>query len=87
MAGASSSCCRSACSLPIKAGSDFAAGGKKGHVETTTIAQPAPDADRDPREFVELGGKGDQVLFDGEDVGDRSLYPDETTVKAGPPGT
>ncbi|USW57901.1 Putative serine/threonine-protein kinase, active [Septoria linicola] len=51
----------------------------KGHVEQTV--EPAPDAARDPREFMEMGGKGDQVLFDTPQNGD-SVYPDET-IKAG----
>lgn len=42
--------------------------------------EPAPDAARNPKEFIEMGGKGDQVLFD-ENV---SRYPD-TTMKAGAP--
>ena len=73
-----------------------AAGGKKskgtiGHVEKTV--EPEPDAARSPKEFVEMGGKGDQVLFDEQEeeeeegaVGDGSIYPDETTVRAGAPG-
>ena len=54
-------------------------GGKKAHVEHTV--EPSPDGARDPNEFVEMGGKGDQVLFD-EQQGSR--YPDET-MKAGAP--
>jgi serine/threonine-protein kinase Chk2 len=52
---------------------------KKGHVENTV--EPGPAAARDPAEFIEMGGKGDQVLFD--DQGE-SRYPDET-MKAGAP--
>lgn len=48
------------------------------HVETTV--EPGPDASRDPHEFMEMGGKGDAVLFD-ENV---SRYPAET-MKAGAP--
>lgn len=50
-----------------------------GHVEQTV--EPGPDAARDPQEFMEMGGKGDQVLY--EQAG--SIYPDSTT-KAAPPG-
>lgn len=53
---------------------------QNGHFERTV--EPGPDAARDPKEFVEMGGKGDQVLFD---EGGESKYPDETTVKAGAP--
>jgi hypothetical protein len=42
--------------------------------------EPGPDAARDPQEFMEMGGKGDQVLY--EQAG--SIYPDSTT-KAGEP--
>ena len=38
------------------------------------VAESGPDAARDPEEFAEMGGKGDQVLF-GDDTGSR--YPDE----------
>lgn len=53
----------------------------QGTVESTVnpVVQPGPDADRDPREFVEMGGKGDEVLFEGG-----SRYPD-ATMKAGAP--
>lgn len=44
----------------------------KGHAERTV--EPAPDAARNAEEFMEMGGKGDQLLYDGE-----SRYPDETT--------
>jgi serine/threonine-protein kinase CHEK2 len=52
---------------------------KKGRVETTV--EPEPAAARDPKEFIEMGGKGDQTLFDS-DQGSR--YPDET-MRAGAP--
>lgn len=48
----------------------------KGHPEATV--QPGPDAARNPQEFMEMGGKGDEVLFEEG----ASVYPDET-VKAG----
>lgn len=34
--------------------------------------EPAPAANRDPQEFIEMGGKGDQVLF-GDDNASRYL--------------
>jgi serine/threonine-protein kinase Chk2 len=49
-----------------------------GHVEGTV--EPGPDASRDPQEFMEMGGKGDQVLY--EQAG--SIYPDSTTKAASP---
>ena len=55
-------------------------GKSRGHVEKTM--EPHPAAARDPAEFVEMGGKGDETLFDGEN---ESRYPDETT-RAGAPG-
>ncbi|CAK4029626.1 serine threonine- kinase fhkC [Lecanosticta acicola] len=51
-----------------------------GHVEKTV--EPAPDGARDPKEFIEMGGKGDQILYD--DTAGESRYPDET-MKAGAP--
>lgn len=42
--------------------------------------EPGPDGARNIEEFLEMGGKGDQVLYD-ENV---SRYPD-TTMKAGAP--
>jgi len=56
---------------------------KKGKVQTTVEEQP--DGARNPEEFLEMGGKGDQVLFE-PDVG-ASRYPEnaETTMKAGAP--
>lgn len=42
--------------------------------------EPAPDAARDPQEFIEMGGKGDQLLYE-ENV---SRYPD-SNMKAGAP--
>ena len=54
--------------------------GKNGHVEKTI--EPTPAAGRDPTEFIEMGGKGDQVLFD--EGANESRYPDET-MRAGAP--
>ena len=56
--------------------------GKTGHVEKT-IEEPTPAAARDPTEFIEMGGKGDELLFDDEV--NESRYPDETTMRAGAP--
>ena len=50
-----------------------------GRVENTI--EPGPDAARDPKEFMEMGGKGDEVLY--EQTGG-SVYPN-TTVRASPP--
>lgn len=50
-----------------------------GHVEVTY--EPGPDAARDPKEFMEMGGKGDEVLY--EQAGG-SVYPD-SNVRASPP--
>lgn len=50
----------------------------QGRPEATV--EPTPDSARNPKEFIEMGGKGDQVLYD-ENV---SRYPD-ATMKAGAP--
>lgn len=49
-----------------------------GRVEKTV--EPVPDGARDPQEFMEMGGKGDEVLLEPNG----SIYPNET-VKASPP--
>ncbi|GAB1733245.1 hypothetical protein NU195Hw_g8452t1 [Hortaea werneckii] len=54
-----------------------------GHVEATVV-EATPARDRDPAEFIEMGGKGDQVLYDLQQDTDVSRYPDET-IKAGAP--
>ncbi|KAI7542860.1 hypothetical protein KC343_g16377, partial [Hortaea werneckii] len=54
-----------------------------GHVEATVV-EATPARDRDPAEFIEMGGKGDQVLYDVQQDTDVSRYPDET-IKAGAP--
>jgi serine/threonine-protein kinase Chk2 len=46
----------------------------KDHVEDT-IDEQSPDAARNPDEFIEMGGRGDQLLFD-DTTGSR--YPGET---------
>lgn len=56
----------------------LAKGAKKGRVETTV--ESTPDGARDPEEFIEMGGKGDELLFEGGG----SIYPDET-MRAGAP--
>lgn len=50
----------------------------KTRVEQTV--EPDPDAARDPQEFMEMGGKGDEVLY--EQSG--SVYPNETMKAAEP---
>jgi serine/threonine-protein kinase Chk2 len=57
-------------------------GNAKGHVEHTI--EPGPAHARDTMEFVEMGGKGDELLFD-ETGENESLYPDATNVRAGAP--
>ncbi|KAM0721826.1 hypothetical protein Q7P37_002751 [Cladosporium fusiforme] len=52
----------------------------KTRVETTV--EPGPDAARDPKEFMEMGGKGDEVLY--EQSG--SVYPNETLKAPSPEG-
>jgi serine/threonine-protein kinase Chk2 len=47
-----------------------------GHIETTL--EPGPDAARDPTEFMEMGGKGDEMLY--EQTGG-SVYPN-SSIKA-----
>jgi serine/threonine-protein kinase CHEK2 len=50
-------------------------------VRPQTTVEPSPAAARNPDEFIEMGGKGDQTLYDAQG---ESLYPD-TTMKAGAP--
>jgi len=52
-----------------------------GHIETTV--EPGPDAARDPKEFMEMGGKGDEVLY--EQTGG-SVYPNSTVRASSPEG-
>jgi serine/threonine-protein kinase Chk2 len=52
-----------------------------GHIETTI--EPGPDAARDPKEFMEMGGKGDEVLY--EQTGG-SVYPNSTVRASSPEG-
>lgn len=42
-----------------------------------------PAAQRDPKEFIELGGKGDQTLFDSKNG--ESIYPEDLETVANPP--
>lgn len=44
-----------------------------GRVENTI--EPGPDAARDPKEFMEMGGKGDEVLYEQTSG---SVYPNST---------
>ncbi|GAB7359280.1 hypothetical protein MBLNU230_g5934t2 [Neophaeotheca triangularis] len=53
---------------------------KEGKIEKT-IVQPTPADGRDPAEFVEMGGRGDELLYPG---GGESRYPDDE-IKAGAP--
>ena len=46
--------------------------------------EPDPDAARDPQEFMEMGGKGDEVLFEKSGSGSGSIYPNETIKAAAP---
>ena len=39
-------------------------GGTKMVKEKDIVEEPRPAEKRDPREFIEMGGKGDQTLFD-----------------------
>jgi serine/threonine-protein kinase Chk2 len=39
-------------------------GGSKMLKQKDVVEEPRPAEKRDPREFVEMGGKGDQTLFD-----------------------
>ncbi|KAK1094522.1 serine/threonine protein kinase [Friedmanniomyces endolithicus] len=56
---------------------------EKGRGEVERVAEEEKPANgRDPEEFAKMGGKGDQVLFDGE--ADLSRYPD-ASMKAGAP--
>ena len=52
-----------------------------GGKEQNAVEQPTPDAARNPDEFLEMGGKGDELLFDDADG---SRYQDET-MRAGAP--
>lgn len=54
---------------------------KKGQGRVEKTMELTPDRNRDPAEFVEMGGKGDEVLFDEEGA---SRYPDKT-MRAGAP--
>ena len=56
-------------------------GTAKGKVEKTMEQRPTEG--RDPAEFIDMGGKGDEALFDAPYQGE-SIYPDET-MKAGAP--
>ncbi|KAK5107457.1 hypothetical protein LTR62_001255 [Meristemomyces frigidus] len=53
--------------------------GQKGKVEHSVEATPSDG--RDPGEFLEMGGKGDEVLFGEADL---SRYPDKTMAAGAP---
>ncbi|KAK4983544.1 serine/threonine protein kinase [Elasticomyces elasticus] len=48
--------------------------GKEKETEMENGMEPRPADKRDPQEFMELGGRGDQQLFGGDDAD--SVYPD-----------
>ncbi|KAF1949347.1 lanosterol 14-alpha-demethylase [Byssothecium circinans] len=54
--------------------------GKNGVKKSAAVGEPTPSANRNPDEFIEMGGKGDQQLFDTEDG---SLYPDDPHLTIG----
>jgi len=57
---------------------------KKMHeLKAGSVKESTPAANRNPDEFVQLGGKGDQALF-GDDSGSR--YVPDQVVKASKPG-
>ncbi len=51
--------------------------GKKGVQDRADVKEPAPAAKRHPEEFVHMGGRGDQLLYDTEDG---SRYPEHTVA-------
>ncbi|KAA8576365.1 hypothetical protein EYC84_006497 [Monilinia fructicola] len=53
-------------------------------VQNGTKNEDAPAAQRDPNEFMEMGGKGDQTLFDNTNNGE-SIYPEDVDTKAKSP--
>ncbi|KAB8302787.1 hypothetical protein EYC80_006132 [Monilinia laxa] len=53
-------------------------------VQNGTKNEDAPAAQRDPNEFMEMGGKGDQTLFDNNNS-ERSIYPEDVETKAKSP--
>ncbi|RAL62457.1 hypothetical protein DID88_005023 [Monilinia fructigena] len=55
-------------------------------VQNVTKNEDAPAAQRDPNEFMEMGGKGDQTLFDNNNnkTGE-SIYPEDVVTKAKSP--
>ena len=58
---------------------------KEGKVESTVFGdEPKPVEQRNPNEFVEMGGPGDEVLYDEDQGINVSRYPDET-MRAGNP--
>ncbi|QSZ28690.1 hypothetical protein DSL72_003190 [Monilinia vaccinii-corymbosi] len=47
-----------------------------------TKNEEVPAAHRDPKEFIEMGGKGDQTLFNNDG---QSIYPEDVEIKAKSP--
>ena len=52
---------------------------KNGAKTLTQQKEDTPAANRNPDEFIQMGGKGDQQLYEAED---RSIYPDQTVAPA-----
>ncbi|KAF2199812.1 Pkinase-domain-containing protein [Delitschia confertaspora ATCC 74209] len=48
------------------------------------VKEATPAAKRAPEEFIQMGGKGDQVLYDSA-AQDESIYPGDKVVSAGAP--
>lgn len=57
---------------------------QKGKREATIESKPV--SGRDPAEFIEMGGPGDEVLFDGGGGEGESRYPDRTIHAGAPDG-
>ncbi|KAF7905597.1 uncharacterized protein EAF01_006118 [Botrytis porri] len=51
-------------------------------MQNGTKNEQVPAAQRDPNEFIEMGGKGDQTLFDNAEG---SIYPEDLEAKAESP--
>ena len=45
-------------------------GGKGAKTKVEKTIEPGPTGNRDPTEFMEMGGPGDEVLFEGEEGGE-----------------
>lgn len=51
-------------------------------IQNGTKSEDTPAAQRNPDEFIEMGGKGDQTLFDNDGS---SIYPEDVEAKAKSP--